>query len=360
MKKTGNTKKLLLSLYHYFCFFALMAFLITCCMMLFLSTMSASMDIELGGNDINTAAILTFWNVVFLSLVCTAIDALRRKITVQRPVKKIVEAAERIAKGDYSVRIPVLRSINRADGLDEIAECYNRMAEELAATEIIQSDFIANVSHELKTPLSVMKNYATLLQDNGISEEERINYAKSISDACKRLAELVGNILKLNKLESKQIHVIPKTYNLSEQVCESALAFEEIWEEKQIELKTDIEDNVLVESDSELLLMVWNNLISNALKFTDVGGAVEISVKTEGEYAVVCVSDNGCGISADVGERIFDKFYQGDASHSGSGNGLGLALVRRIADIVGADISVTSEVGFGSAFKVKIRRNANE
>ncbi len=350
-------KRLALSLYHYFCFFLLMAFVITCCMLLFLSTMSASMGIEFTEENINTAAKLTFLNVVFLSLVCTIIDALRRKFTVDRPVKKIVAAAERIAKGDYSVRIEPLRSINRADGLDKIAECYNKMAEELEGTATMQTDFIANVSHELKTPLAVMQNYSALLQSPGLSGEDRIKYASSIGSACRRLADLISNILKLCKLENSQIYPSARKYNLSEQLCESLLAFESIWEAKSIEIETDIAEDVIICADPELLSVIWNNLISNALKFTENGGKVSLSLAKEGSFAVVRIADTGCGISPETGRRIFDKFYQGDTSHATEGNGLGLALVKRIIEIAEGEIAVESTQGVGSIFTVRIKDN---
>ncbi len=348
-------KKILLSIYHYFCFFLVMAFVITCCTMLFVSTMTQTMGITLTEENINTAAILTFWNVVLLSLLCTVIDAIRRKLTIDRPVKQIVAAAERIAKGDYSVRIPDFHTRSLATGLDRIALCYNKMAEELSGVETLQTDFIANVSHELKTPLSVMQNYGTLLQQPDLSEEERMQYAKGVSEACRRLANLITNILKLNKLENQQIFPAVQSYNLTAQLAECLLAYENVWESKNIDIETDLADDVFLTADPELLSLVWNNLLSNAFKFTEAGGSVGLSLKVEGGCAVVAVSDTGCGISPEVGKHIFEKFYQGDSSHATQGNGLGLALVRRVVSIMGGDIAVSSEVGKGSIFTVKLK-----
>ncbi len=359
MKENKSVKRILLSLYHYFCFFLLMAFFITCSMMLFLQTMSKSMGIVLTEANIHTAAVITFWNVVFLSLVCTVIDAIRRKITIDRPVKQIVEAAERIAKGDYSVRIPRLHSINRADGLDEIIVCYNKMAEELSGIETLQTDFIANVSHELKTPISVMQNYATLLMQSELSEKDRIHYSKSIAEASRSLADLVTNILKLNKLENQQIYPNSTDFDLTEQLCECLLTFENVWEQKKIEIETELKDGVIINADAELLSLVWNNLFSNAFKFTENGGKVSVLLTTENDFAIVSVADTGCGISLDTGKHIFEKFYQGDTSHQTQGNGLGLALVKRVVDIIGGEINVSSEIGKGSTFTIKIRRKIN-
>ncbi len=350
-------KKILLSLYHYFCFFLIMAFVITCCTMLFISTMQSSMGIEFTDENINMAAKLTFLNVVFLSFVCTVIDAVRRKIMIDRPVKKIVSAANKIAKGDYSVRVSRLNNaVNRSDGLDEIIECFNTMAEELSGVETLQTDFISNVSHELKTPLAVMQNYAMLLQHTDLSEEDRLRYAKGISEASRRLAALITNILKLNKLENQQIYPLAMAYDLDEQLCECLLTFENVWESKEIEIETDIDEYIAINADPELLSLVWNNLFSNAFKFTEKGGKVSVTLKAEGDFAVVSVTDTGCGITHDVGKHIFDKFYQGDTSHATEGNGLGLALVKRVIDIMGGDIAVLSEVGKGSTFTVKLRR----
>ncbi len=332
-----------------------MAFLITCCMMLFLNTMAATMKIEFTEDNITTAAVITFWNVVFLSLVCTVIDAVRRKLTIERPVKQIVAAAEQIAKGDYTVRIPRLNTLNRADGLDEIIDCYNKMAEELSGIETLQTDFIANVSHELKTPLAVMQNYSTLLQQPDLSEDDRIRYAKLMSDSSRRLTDLITNILKLNKLENQQIYPAAEAYNLSEQLCECLINFEHVWEEKNIEIDTDIAEEIQIKADPELLSLVWNNLFSNALKFTDNGGKITVTLKTENQYAIVEVIDTGCGITPEVGKHIFEKFYQGDTSHATQGNGLGLALVHRVISIVGGDISVSSEANKGSTFTVKLK-----
>ena len=344
------------SIRRYLIFFLLMAFVITCCMILFLNMMTRATGFELTQEYIEQAAKVTFLNVALLSLLCTVIDGIRRRIMVKRPVKRIVSAAEQIMKGDFSVRIPSLRSADKMSGFDVIADYFNQMAEELSGTETLRTDFIANVSHELKTPLAVIQNYGTLLQQPSLSEEKRQEYAKAITNTSRRLANLITNILKMNKLENQQIYPKAETYELGEQLCECLLAFESAWEEKDLEIETDVEEEVLVDTDAELLSLVWNNLFSNAVKFTEPGGTISLSLKAEGEFAIVRVSDTGCGMSSEVGKHIFEKFYQGDTSHAAQGNGLGLALVKRVIDIVGGDISVSSEVGKGSTFTVKLRR----
>ncbi|MBQ8624462.1 MAG: HAMP domain-containing histidine kinase [Oscillospiraceae bacterium] len=357
MKKYTLIKRILKWFNHYFVFFLLVAFVITCCTMLFVSTLRETLEITLTDANISAAAKLTFWNVALLSLIFTVFDTVRRKLTVERPVKRITEAAEKIVQGDFTVRVKPQNKLGTDDTFNRVIDCFNKMAEELSSTETLRTDFVANVSHELKTPLAVMQNYGTLLQQPNLPDENRVEYAKAITDASRRLANLITNILKLNKLENQQIIPQFEEYDLSEQVCECLLGFEEAWEKKELDIKTDIEDGVTVKSDAEMMSLVWNNLFSNAIKFTERNGTVSLSIKSDDDYAVVKISDTGCGISAEVGKRMFDKFYQGDTSHATQGNGLGLALVKRVIDITGSDISVESELGKGTTFTVKIRRN---
>ena len=356
MKKTNIIKSILKWLNHYFLFFLLVAFVITCCTMLFVSTLRDSLGITLTGDNISAAAKITFWNVVLLSLLFTVLDTIRRKITVERPVKRITDAAEKIIQGDFSVRIKPQKKICADETFYRINECFNKMAEELGSVETLRTDFIANVSHEMKTPLSVMQNYATLLQTPDLSDEKRLEYAKGVTDASRRMADMMTNILKLNRLENQQIYPEVSEFDLGEQLCECLLQYESVWEKAEIEIETDIAENITVKADSELLRLVWNNLFSNAFKFTESGGTVSVSLHSTEHHAIVKVKDTGCGMTTDVGAHIFEKFYQGDTSHSAQGNGLGLALVKKVVDIMQGEISVESAVGVGTTFTVKIGR----
>ncbi len=358
--KRSHSRLILLSLYRYFIFFTVVAFAVSCCILLFLSTMTKHIEIVFTQENITAAAKQTFLNVAIISFLFTVIDAIRRKITVDRPVKRISEAAKRITEGDFGVRIKKFRSLSGSESYNEIIDCFNKMTEELSGTETLQADFISNVSHELKTPLAAIGNYATMLSSPALSEGDRQEYAKAIAESTRRLSALVSNILKLNKLENSQIYPKVKSYDLGEQLCECLLGFENAWEEKNIEIETDIEDGVFIKADSEMLTLVWNNLFSNAVKFTDAGGTISLKLASEGEFASVTVSDTGCGISPDVGERIFDKFYQGDTSRATEGNGLGLTLVKRVIDVTGGEISVSSKLGEGTSFTVRIRKEENE
>ena len=356
MRKRRNTP-FFRALQNYVTFFLLIAFVVTCCTMLFVSVMQASMDLVFTKDNIETAAKLNFANVLLISVFSGTFDYIRRKQTVDRPVKQIMAALDQVMQGDFTVRIAPVKEFSGETGFNEIIQAINKMTAELEGTETLRTDFIANVSHELKTPLAVMGNYATMLQQPGISEEDRVEYAKAISHSSRRLAGLITNILKLNKLENQQIFPQPQEFDLGEQLCECLLGFEDAWEKKALEIETDIQDDVRIKSDPELLSLVWNNLISNAVKFTSQGDTIGVSLKADEKTVTVSVSDTGCGMTPEVGKHIFEKFYQGDTSRATRGNGLGLALVKRVVDILQGEISVQSTLGQGSTFTVRIRRN---
>ena len=339
-------------------FFLSVGFVVSCCMMLFLKVLSKEMGLIYTSDNIAEAAKITFLNVVIITVLFKTADFIRRRIMVDKPVKMITDAAKRIMNGDFSVRVTHMHG-SGMEGFNQIGESINAMAEELSSVETLRTDFIANVSHEMKTPLAVMQNYGTLLQTPDLSEEKRIEYAKAITDASRRLADMMTNILKLNRLENQQIYPNLTVFDLGEQLCESLLGYEGTWERKNIEIETDIAENVLVSADAELLSLVWSNLFSNAFKFTEDGGKVTLTLTADEACATVKVSDTGCGMSTEVGARIFEKFYQGDTSHRTQGNGLGLALVKRVIDIMQSEIGVESAVGVGTTFTVKIRRANN-
>lgn len=348
-------KKFLRLIYNYSLFFLMAAFIVTCSMTLFITVMMNTLDLNLTNENIGVAAKMTFGNVMLISVLFTAIDAFRRKHTTEKITAHIATAANKIVQGDFSVRIKTVNKMGIDENFNEIIHCFNKMAEELSGVETLRTDFIANVSHEMKTPLAVIQNYGTLLQKPNLTEKDRIEYAKGVANGSRRLADMMTNILKLNKLEKQQIY--PKTgeYDLGEQLCECLLQFENVWEEKNIEIETNLEEDVKVNTDGELLSLVWNNLFSNAFKFTPDGGKVSLALETTEHDIIVKISDTGCGMTSEVGAHIFEKFYQGDTSHATQGNGLGLALVKRVVDILQGEISVESSLGKGSTFVVKFR-----
>ena len=358
-KRSRIYKKVLFALQNYIIFFLLAAFVITCSMVLFITVLTDTLAIELTSDMLGKAAKLTFLNVLLLSLIFTVIDALRRKFTVENNIRRIAKAADKVIKGDFSVRIPHAMRFGSDSSLNDVIDCINKIIEELSSVETLRTDFISNVSHELKTPLTVIKNYARMLESENIDDSTRIEYAKTISAASHRLSGMMTNILKLNRLENQSIYPAAQDYDLSEQLCSSLLEYESVWESHNIDIDTDIEEDVKICADAELLAIVWSNLLSNAFKFTEDGGKVSLSMHADEKYVTVSVRDTGCGISREVGEHIFEKFYQGDSSRATQGNGLGLALVKRIVDIMQGEIKVDSTVGEGTVFTVVIRRNTN-
>lgn len=271
---------------------------------------------------------------------------------VLRPVHQLSEAAKRMTQGDFSIYLASRRKDGKKDEFEVLFEDFNLMVQELASTELLKKDFISNVSHEMKTPLSIIQNYATILQSDGLTEKERREYLEKIGDATRRMSILITNILQMNRLENQKILANAKPFNLSEQLSRCVLGFEELWEEKNINIEVEMDQSIVICNDEELLDIVWNNLLSNALKFTENGGTIRIVVEKFDKLAVVTVEDTGCGIETHSINHIFDKFYQADSSHATMGNGLGLALVKQIIVLLRGEIRVDSTPGIGSAFSV--------
>lgn len=299
-------------------------------------------------------ALVMFFVILFLALLCTIIDFIRRKRTVNRPVNKILSATDKIASGDFSVRMEIVHSYKKYDEYDYIMENLNKMAAALAKTEVLHNDFISNVSHEMKTPLAIIRNYATALRESDLDGQTRKKYAQTLIDASERLTALVTNILKLNKLENQELPPEYEEIDLAASLAETVVGFEESIESKNLQLDCDLEEGVTVFSARGYLEIVWNNLLSNAIKFTEKGGEIGVSLRKENKKAVVRVFDTGCGISSEAGKHIFEKFYQGDTSHAQEGNGLGLALVKKVIDIVGGEIFVESELNKGTVFTITL------
>lgn len=270
----------------------------------------------------------------------------------EKPVLELRKAVEKVANGDFSVYVAPLHVTGKQDYLDAMMMDFNKMVEELGSIEVLKTDFFSNVSHEIKTPLAVIYNNAELLQKEGLSDEKRKEYTETILHASRRLSNLITNMLKLNKLEKQAIKPVPQKFDLCAQLCECALLFESQWEEKNIEFEADLEDQMWIEGDEELLSLVWTNLLSNAIKFTPSKGMVTLSQTSNDNEVIVTISDTGCGMEEKTLKKIFEKFYQGDTSHSTEGNGLGLALVKRILELSEGYVTVESTVGKGSTFTV--------
>ncbi len=343
-----HKRKATFSVLGYILFFFSVAFIVGTSIMIFNSVNEHS-----NGNRM-VIAITMLLCILFAATLCTSIDIIRRKFMVKRPVDKILEATSKITSGDFTVKLEINHPIDRYNEFDFIMEDLNKMTLELSKMEILRNDFVSNVSHEIKTPLAIIQNYAMAIGNDDLDAETKKKYAEILINASKKITDLVTNILKLNKLENQELNPEIEKIELGDMLRESILQYEDFIDKKQIELECDIDD-ITIFSSSNYLEIIWNNLISNAIKFSDISGIIKISVKEENEYKVVTVSDNGCGISSETGSHIFDKFYQGDTSHSSEGNGLGLALVKKVIDLLGGEIKVNSVLGEGTTFTVKLK-----
>lgn len=306
-----------------------------------------------------TIAIIIMAVIILSTILSLLLDNIRKKIYA-KPLKEILKATKEISKGNFNVELKPLHPYNMYDEFDKIKININKMAKELSQNEILKTDFIANVSHEIKTPLMVIQNYTKLLEDNTLNENDKKNYLIILRENCQKLSNLVTNILKLNKLENQSLELTINKFNLSELLINQILLFEKLFEEKEIELICDIEDDLLINSEPSYLEIIINNLISNAIKFSNQFGKITIKLKKITNEYILEITDNGQGMSEETGKRIFEKFYQGDTSHSKMGNGLGLALVKKVIDILGGSISVKSELNVGTTFTVIMKEQTYE
>jgi two-component system sensor histidine kinase BaeS len=289
------------------------------------------------------------WVLLFSVILGTAATAFFSKLILS-PITRLSDAMSQVAAGDFSVR---LQTSSKIAEMRETYVNFNLMTQGLAATETLQSDFVSNVSHEFKTPINAIEGYAMLLQDQHQTPEEQAEYVGKILSNTRRLSELVGNILLLSKVDNQAIQAGKKRYRLDEQVRQAILSLEQKWTEKEIEFDVDMAP-VIYYGNESLMLHVWTNLIDNAIKFDPLGGTVRIRLEQEGRLIRFAIEDNGPGIPLGKQKHIFDRFYQADSSHKAEGNGLGLALVRRILDTCGGDIQVQNGQTCGTKFLVTL------
>jgi signal transduction histidine kinase len=267
------------------------------------------------------------------------------------PIVKINDAAKKVARGDFSVR---LEEKSIAKEIEEIAKSFNIMVKELSNTETLRNDFISNVSHEFKTPLSAIEGYATLLQDERLSKEEQATYISRILENTSRLSKLTQSILSLSKLENQEIVLQQESFMLDEQIRRVLLSYEPLWEEKELNIDLALEATQIYGSKA-LLAQVWSNLIDNAIKFSRPKGTLFISCGMYDGRIIVRIRDTGIGMSDEVRKHAFDKFFQGERSHSGQGSGLGLALVQRIVSLSGGTVDLQSREGKGTEITVSLK-----
>ena len=288
------------------------------------------------------------WVLVF-SIILSCVLGYFLSILIFSPITRLSEAMRQVSRGDFSHR---LEPPNRVQEIREIYDNFNLMVQELSATEIIQTDFVSNVSHEFKTPINAIEGYATLLQD-GHETPEQAMYVEKILLNTHRLNQLVGNILLLSKVDHQSINSNQTTFRLDEQIRQAIVLLEPKWEAKEIEFDVNL-DSVSFTGNESMLLHVWVNLLDNAIKYDPFAGMVSLSLEQQAQQIVFTIEDTGPGIAPEAQKHIFDKFYQSDSSHTTEGNGLGLALTKRVLDTCGGQIWVENLPEAGCRFTVTL------
>lgn len=271
-----------------------------------------------------------------------------------KDLKTLSFSMDRVAKGDFSEKVDLKSSPEMA----HLSQSFNKMVNELSAIEILKADFISNFSHEFKTPIASIKGFVRLLKEKDIPDEEKEKYIDIILGEIDRLSDLANSTLTLSKLKAQngpeQIDIV----NGEAVMGDVLMLMEKQICEKEINIVPDF-DTVIMQTDGNMLKQLCINLLSNAIKFTPEKGYINLLVKQKDGMAIFTFADTGIGMSESVKEHIFDNYYQGDSSHATKGYGLGLAIAKKIVDLLGGDIQVTSEIGAGSIFTVSIPLQLN-
>lgn len=285
---------------------------------------------------------------ILLTMVLFALLSILVSFTISKPVTQLTQATQQIKDGDFTVRLPD----NKQGEMGELMRSFNSMTEELGKIAYLQKDFISSISHEFRTPIASIKGFARLLQMPGLDESARQEYVGMIAQESERLSNLSNTLLRLSALERQMAPAALSTFRLDEQVRQVILQLQPAWSAKEIDWQLNL-DEVTIESDADLLIQVWINLIQNAVKFSESGSSIDITVM-QTDMAEFTIRDHGIGMDEETLSRIFDRFYQADSSRSKEGVGLGLCLVKRIVDMLGGQIRVHSTPGEGSTFRLRI------
>ncbi len=296
--------------------------------------------------------------ILFMSLISLIIGGTIAFFSSRIPLKPIndsINKMNRLAAGDFKTRLKFGGILSSHPAAREFQDSFNTMAEELGNTEMLRNDFINNFSHEFKTPIVSITGLANLLEAGNLTEEQRVEYARAIREESMRLSSMSSNVLSLTKVENQSILTDVSSFNLSEQIRSSVLLLEEKWTSRDIELQLEF-DEYMIEANEEMLKQVWINLIDNAVKFSPRYGTVKIDLIDGGDNLGVQISNTGAGIPPDKLDKVFNKFYQADESHATQGNGIGLAIVKRIVELHGGGVEVLSENGL-TTFTVILPKN---
>ncbi|KRM54501.1 HAMP domain-containing sensor histidine kinase [Lacticaseibacillus sharpeae] len=293
---------------------------------------------------------------LIVALLLATLTAWQKYRQFDKPLRELSAAAEKVAGGDYSVYLQPVHRPEKYDYLDAMFANFNTMVAELNSIETLRSDFVANVSHEFKRPLAVIKSYTEVLQQGDLDDATHAEYLQTINTAATDLAELVANILRLNKLETQVSEPKRVAFDLVEQLTQVIFASDPMLEAHALNLDVEMPERLAMIGDPELLKVVWNNLLANAIKFTPDYGQIKLSVSEQVNHVTVSITDSGAGMDQQTQAHMFQKFFQGDSSHKAMGNGLGLAMVAQILKLVHGQITVTSAVNQGSTFTIRLPR----
>lgn len=292
--------------------------------------------------------------VIFSCMVTGTILAVFAGKLFINPLRRLIAANEEIRMGNFKVRLSGQTVIGE---LNNLMRSFNSMASELEATELFRNDFINSFSHEFKTPIVSIRGFARQLQKDNeqhmLTDEQRKEYTDIISYESDRLARLSSNILMLTKFENQQIVTDKTEFYLDEQIRRIVLLLEKEWLSNEINMELELEE-IKYNFNEEMLSQMWLNIIGNAIKFSDKGGTVFVRCRRAYDKICVEIADSGDGMDSESVKKIFDKFYQCDTSHKSNGNGLGLSIVKRIAELADAEITVESEIGQGTTFLVRL------
>lgn len=259
-----------------------------------------------------------------------------------KPIRELIDGMDRLASGDFGTRVNAGSIMRRYPAFVAVTESFNKMARELERTEMLRSDFINNFSHEFKTPIVSIAGLAKVLKHGNLTEEQQIAYLSAIEEESMRLSSMATNVLSLTKVENQTILTDVSEYNLSEQIRACVLLLENKWSRKNIELQLEFEE-YRISASEELMKQVWINLLDNAVKFTPPGHTIQVRISRKEDSIAVDVINTGSQIPEESMAKIFNKFYQADESHAAPGNGVGLAIVKRIVQLHGGTIRVSSE-----------------
>lgn len=293
------------------------------------------------------------WPVVALGIcvaVGTGINALLTRWYF-RPMKQLIAATRRIAKGDFSVRVEEIKGVRNE--LEELTKSFNVMAEELGSNELFRRDFINSFSHEFRTPMVSIRGFARQLKNKDTTQAQRSEYADIIINEADRLTNMASNILMLTRVENQQIITDKTTFRLDEQLRSCILLLQKEWEVKEIELDIELEKAEYT-SNEEMLSQVWLNILSNAIKFSRQGGTVRVYCARQKDNVRIEIEDNGIGMDAQTRAHAFERFYQGAGSRTTAGNGLGLSIAKRIVELCRGEINITSELNMGTLFIITL------